>query len=98
MTCRPDVLYSDFGAYCVNTKCYRTGIRCLINGVAESIATVVSDWCRSDSEAVKTAEGRHYHLDLAPGGLANYILLCVDPAKARRVAELFDEAMFDRSS
>lgn len=43
MTCKLDVLYSDFGAYCVNTKCYRTGIRCLIIGVTGSIATVVSD-------------------------------------------------------
>jgi len=50
------------------------------------------------SEIAKTTEGRHYHLDLAPGELADYILLCVDPARARRVAGLFDEVTFERSS
>jgi uridine phosphorylase len=38
------------------------------------------------SEVAKTSKGRHYHLDLAPGELADYILFCVDPARARRVA------------
>lgn len=52
----------------------------------------------SPSEVVKTTEGRHYHLDLAPGELADYILLCVDPARARRVSEMFDEVTFERSS
>lgn len=52
----------------------------------------------SPSEVAKTTKGRHYHLDLAPGELADYVLLCVDPARAKRVSEMFDEVTFDRSS
>lgn len=44
------------------------------------------------AEIVKTAEGRMYHIGLAPGEVAPYILLCGDPARVKKVAELFDEA------
>ena len=50
------------------------------------------------SEAVKSSEGRQYHINLAPGELADYVLLCVDPARARRVAGLFDEVTLERSN
>lgn len=50
------------------------------------------------SEAIKTTEGRLYHIDLAPGDLAEYILLCVDPERTRRVAAAFDEVTFERAN
>ena len=39
---------------------------------------------------------RQYHLSLAPGELAESVLLCGDPARADRVAELFDELLVSR--
>ena len=42
------------------------------------------------AQAVKDAEGRQYHLATAPGEVANYILLCGDPDRAKRTAEKFD--------
>jgi uridine phosphorylase len=50
------------------------------------------------SEVAKTSEGRHYHIDLAPGDLAEYILLCVDPVRARRVSSFFDQVTLERSN
>jgi uridine phosphorylase len=52
---------------------------------------------RGSSEAIKTSEGRQYHTDLAPGELAEYILLAVDPVRVRRIAGFFDEVTFERS-
>lgn len=43
------------------------------------------------AELVSTAEGRQYHIGLAPGEVAPNILLCGDPARARRVAGFFEE-------
>lgn len=42
------------------------------------------------AEVVKTEEGRQYHIGLAPGEVAQNILLCGDPARAERVSKLFD--------
>ncbi|MEZ6194314.1 MAG: nucleoside phosphorylase [Planctomycetota bacterium] len=42
------------------------------------------------AEQVQDAEGRQYHIDLAPGEVAEYILTCGDPARAERVAKRFD--------
>ena len=50
------------------------------------------------SEAVKTSKGKQYHINLGPGELADTILLCVDPAMARRVAGFFDVVTLERSS
>lgn len=44
------------------------------------------------AELVSTQEGRQYHIGLAPGEVAPYILMCGDPARARRVATYFDDA------
>lgn len=44
------------------------------------------------AEIVSTAEGRQYHIGLAPGEVAPFILMCGDPARARRVATYFDKA------
>ncbi len=44
------------------------------------------------AEVVSTAEGRQYHIGLAPGEVAPYILMCGDPARAHKVAGYFDEA------
>jgi uridine phosphorylase len=52
----------------------------------------------SSSESVKTSRGNLYHIDLAPGDLANSILLCVDPTRARGIAGYFDEVTLERSS
>jgi uridine phosphorylase len=49
------------------------------------------------SETVKTSEGRLYHIDVGPGELAPYILMCVDQVRAKRVAGLFDEVTVERS-
>jgi uridine phosphorylase len=49
------------------------------------------------SEAVKTSEGRLYHIDVGPGELAPYILMCVDQVRAKRVAGLFDEVTLERT-
>ena len=43
------------------------------------------------AEMVSTKEGRQYHIGLAPGEAAPNILLCGDPARARRVAAYFEE-------
>lgn len=43
------------------------------------------------SEIVKTAKGRQYHINLGPGEVAPYIILCGDPARAERVSTLFDK-------
>lgn len=40
------------------------------------------------SEIVATSEGKQYHIDLAPGELAEYVLLCGDPARAHRAGAL----------
>ena len=44
------------------------------------------------AELVSTKEGRQYHIGLAPGEVAPYILMCGDPARAYRVARYFDKA------
>ncbi|PIR16957.1 MAG: uridine phosphorylase [Deltaproteobacteria bacterium CG11_big_fil_rev_8_21_14_0_20_49_13] len=44
------------------------------------------------AEIMSTAEGRQYHIGLAPGEVAPFILMCGDPARAEKVARLFDEA------
>lgn len=44
------------------------------------------------AELVSTKEGRQYHIGLAPGEVAPYILMCGDPARAYRVAKYFDKA------
>ncbi|MBI4211030.1 MAG: nucleoside phosphorylase [Deltaproteobacteria bacterium] len=44
------------------------------------------------AEIVATKEGRQYHIGLAPGEVAPYILLCGDPARVERVAKYFDDA------
>ena len=43
------------------------------------------------AQVVKTAEGRQYHIGLAPGEVAPYVLLCGDPARAEKVSKLFAE-------
>lgn len=44
------------------------------------------------AEIVKTAEGRQYHIGLAPGEVAPYILLCGEGKRAQTIASFFDEA------
>lgn len=49
------------------------------------------------SEVVADAEQRQYHIALAPGEVASTILLVGDPARAKRVAKLFDTVELERS-
>lgn len=42
------------------------------------------------AEIIKDAEGRQYHIGLAPGDVAPYVLMCGDPARVKKVAALFD--------
>ena len=44
------------------------------------------------AEIVKTAEGRQYHIGVAPNEIAPYLLLCGDPKRAHRIAKYFDKA------
>lgn len=43
------------------------------------------------AEVVKTAEGKQYHVGVAPGDVAPFILLCGEPQRADRVAKRFSE-------
>jgi len=44
------------------------------------------------AEIVKTAEGRQYHIGLAPGDVAPFILLCGDTERVEKVARYFNAA------
>lgn len=50
------------------------------------------------AERVRDAQGRQYHIGLAPGEVAPRILMVGDPARARRVAGLFDSVELERSN
>jgi uridine phosphorylase len=43
------------------------------------------------AERIQDAEGRQYHIGLAPGEVEPFILTVGDPARAERIAEKFDE-------
>ncbi len=47
---------------------------------------------KTSAEIPQTSDKRQYHTAVAPGDVAPYILLCGDPARAYKVAEMFDEA------
>ena len=48
------------------------------------------------AERVRDADGRQYHIGLAPGEVARYIMLVGDPARATRVAGLLDRVDLER--
>ncbi|MEZ4450750.1 MAG: nucleoside phosphorylase [Nannocystaceae bacterium] len=48
------------------------------------------------AERVADAEGRQYHINLAPGEVAPAIILVGDPRRAERVAGLFDTVELER--
>ena len=50
------------------------------------------------AERVATPEGRQYHIGLAPGEVAPYILLCGDPGRAAKVSKLFDRITHHKSN
>jgi uridine phosphorylase len=50
------------------------------------------------AERVRDAEGRQYHIGLAPGEVARFIMLVGDPARATRVAGLFESVELERKS
>jgi uridine phosphorylase len=50
------------------------------------------------AEQVSTGKGRQYHIGLAPGEVAPYILLCGDPARAGKVAQHFDKIRCERAN
>lgn len=50
------------------------------------------------AQRVQTSEGRQYHLGVAPGELAELILLVGDPERARRVAMRFDSLRFEQQN
>lgn len=47
---------------------------------------------RTSAEIPETADRRQYHTSVAPGDVAPFILLCGDPARAYKVAEMFGGA------
>lgn len=50
------------------------------------------------AEIVKDRKGRQYHIDLAPGELAEYIILVGDPGRSKKVADHFDKILVHRSN
>lgn len=50
------------------------------------------------AERPRDAEGRQYHIALAPGEVARHIILVGDPERARRVAAMFDEVELERTN
>ena len=54
------------------------------------------DGSRSSAEDVQDASGRQYHLDVAPGEIAPFILLVGDPGRAALVAQRFDSVEVER--
>ena len=50
----------------------------------------------TSSEHIQNAEGRQYHIGLTPGEVAEFIMLVGDPARATRVAKMFDEIELER--
>lgn len=48
------------------------------------------------AERVRDAEGRQYHIGLAPGEVARHVILVGDPQRARRVAAAFDRVELER--
>ena len=50
------------------------------------------------SEIVEDSEKRQYHLSLSPEDVANTVLLVGDPARAEKVAKLFDSVRFTKSN
>lgn len=50
------------------------------------------------AEHVHDADGRQYHIGLAPGEVARHIILVGDPARATRVAGMFDRIELERRS
>lgn len=50
------------------------------------------------AERVQTREGRQYHLGVAPGELAELILLVGDPERAARVAQHFEAVRFENNN
>ena len=47
---------------------------------------------------VRDAEGRQYHIGLAPGEVARHVILVGDPERARRVAAGFERVELERSN
>ncbi len=56
----------------------------------------MSDDGYQSAERVHDAEGRQYHIGLAPGEVAPCIMLVGDPARATRVASFFDDIELER--
>lgn len=50
------------------------------------------------AERVRDAEGRQYHIALAPGEVARHIILVGDPERARRVAARFERVELERTN
>ncbi|MCB9832415.1 MAG: nucleoside phosphorylase [Planctomycetes bacterium] len=50
------------------------------------------------AEKVHDEAGRQYHIGLAPGEVAQRILTCGDPARARRIAARFDRIDLERAN
>ncbi|MEK7466152.1 MAG: nucleoside phosphorylase [Planctomycetota bacterium] len=50
------------------------------------------------AEVVRTSRGRQYHIGCAPGDVAPFVLLCGDPARARRCASKFQRVRVERAN
>jgi uridine phosphorylase len=50
------------------------------------------------AELVQSKEGRQYHLGVAPGEVAELVLLVGDPERARRVSTRFDSVRFEHQN
>ena len=52
---------------------------------------------KSAADTPQLVEGRQYHIALAPGEIAPYILMCGDAGRVKKVASFFDKAGEPRS-
>lgn len=50
------------------------------------------------AERPRDAEGRQYHIALAPGEVARHIILVGDPERAHRIARMFDRVELEREN
>jgi uridine phosphorylase len=50
------------------------------------------------AEVIRTRGGRQYHIGCARGDVAPFVLLCGDPARARRAAARFDRVRVERAN
>ncbi|TPV92903.1 MAG: nucleoside phosphorylase [Myxococcales bacterium FL481] len=86
----------------MTTAAVAQAFRVRVNCSVDDLGFAMTDQPPADSsflsaERVQTADGRQYHIDLAPGDVAPSILLVGDPARAEKVAARFERIDLHRA-